>query len=84
MIEWDSFKAWRTQLERRLNEIGSAVKGNQQFQADRISDVVEQIAELRRDLEAIRERQDKMAAWIKANCSKCRNGGGNERSTGDD
>ena len=74
LSEWESFESWRRQLERRLNELGSQVRGNQSFQADRISDVVEQIAELRRELAAIRGRQEKIADWLKANCVKCRKG----------
>ena len=65
MQDWDSIELWRRHIERRLNEIGSSVKGNQDFQADRIADLLEQ-------LEEIRTRQDKMAAWIKAKFS---NGG---------
>lgn len=55
------------QIERRLNELGSMVKGNQDFQADRISDVIEQIDELRAELKRVADRQDKIAEFIKAN-----------------
>lgn len=50
MTEWDANQRWRQQIERRLNEIGSMVKGNQKFQADRLADVIEQIDELRKEL----------------------------------
>lgn len=44
-------------FERRLNEIGSLVKGNQDFQADRISDVLDQIEEVR---EMVRAQETKL------------------------
>lgn len=72
-MEWDTDATWRKQMERRLNEIGSMTKGNQAFQADRVSDLVEQIAELRTELQRVAERQDKIAEFIKANVNaeKC-------------
>ena len=64
--DWGGTHQHLKQDERRLNDIGSRVKGNQDFQSDRILDVVEQIDELRKQLQAMGERQDKMAAWLKA------------------
>ena len=69
-MEWDSNAAWKRQIERTLNRLGSMVTGNQKFQADRIADVVEQIDELRQELKRVAERQDAMADWIKANIPK--------------
>ena len=66
LSDWDAFGPWRQQIERRLNQIGSAVKGNQDYQADRISDLVEQIAELRAELTAVSEKQDKLIERLKA------------------
>lgn len=65
-MELDTLSTWRKQIERRLNEIGSAIKGTQAFNADRITDLVEQIDELRQELKRVSDRQDKMAAWLKA------------------
>ena len=64
--DWGGTHQHLKQIERRLNDIGSKVKGNQDFQSDRILDVVEQVDELRKQIQAIGERQDKMAAWLKA------------------
>jgi len=52
------------QIERRLNELGSLVKGNQSFQADRISDVIEQIDELRGEVQGLSERVERMAQFL--------------------
>lgn len=64
-MEWDSTHNWRRIIERRLNEIGSMVKGNQDFQSDRILDVIEQVEELRQELQKVAERQEKIATYIK-------------------
>jgi len=66
-MEWDTNTRRWQQIERRLNQIGSATKGNQEFQADRIADVLEQLDELRQELKRVAERQDKIAEFIKAN-----------------
>ncbi len=63
--DWDGTRNWRRLIERRLNEIGSRVHGNQSFQSDRVSDLVEQIDELRHQLKEIKERQDKIADYVK-------------------
>ena len=68
---------WSRQIERRLYELGALIKGNLPIQAERIADVVEQINDLRNELKAVTERQEKMARWLKQNCSKC-NGGPHE------
>lgn len=62
---WDCPERRMHQIERRLNEIGSLVKGNQAFQAERIADVMELIEELRTELRKIQARQDKMAEYVK-------------------
>jgi len=68
---------WSRQIERRLYELGALIKGNLPVQAERIADVVEQINDLRNELKSVAERQEKMARWLKQNCSKC-NGGPHE------
>jgi|TARA_R110000765_G_scaffold391309_1_gene484117 ubiquinone biosynthesis protein UbiJ len=68
MKELDSMR--NQQIERRLNQLGSMVKGNQDFQADRIADVIEQIDEVRNEVKELTERFDVMAKWIKANLKK--------------
>jgi len=76
--DWRSHERWRAILERRLNEIGSMVKGNQSFQADRISDVIEQIDEIRKEFEDMRadieEFKGKVREYVKENVPK----GGNK------
>ena len=71
-MEWDSNAAWKRQIERTLNRLGSMVTGNQKFQADRIADVIEQIDELRQELKRVADRQDKIAEFIRANIPKSR------------
>lgn len=64
-IELESMRL--KQIERRLMEIGSQAKGNQQFTADRISDVVEQIDELRKrldELDGLAARVDRIADYL--------------------
>ena len=70
-------RRWQ-QIERRLNQVGSMVKGNQNFQADRIADVIEQIDELRQELKRMSERQDAMAEWLKQNVPKKEDSDGSE------
>jgi hypothetical protein len=50
------------------------VKGNQSFTSDRLADVIEMIDELRRELAAVKERQDKIADYVKANVPKTNQG----------
>jgi len=59
MSDWDTNQLWQKQTERQLNEIASATKGNRLFQADRISDLVAQINELRREIGNLRKELDK-------------------------
>jgi hypothetical protein len=66
----DIQRHWREILERRLNQIGSQIKGSQDFAADRLADVIEMVEELRKDLEKVKERQDKIADYVKANVPK--------------
>lgn len=61
------------QIERRLNEIGSAARGQREFAADRLSDVIEQVDEIRQKLATLSERVERMAEFL--NKLK-RNGGG--------
>jgi len=68
MKELDSMR--NQQIERRLNQLGSMVKGNQDFQADRIADVIEQIDEVRNEVKGLTERFDVMAKWIKSKLGK--------------
>lgn len=63
-----------SQIERRLNELGSLVKGNQDFQADRIADVMEQVDDLRDQLSAIAKRVDRMAAYLNTQKGKTNDG----------
>ena len=73
-MNWDTRSTWCRQIERRMNELGSQVKGNQQFQADRISDLVEQIEELRQQIEVLNESYQK-AREAFADIKRTQNGG---------
>jgi len=66
----DIQRHWREILERRLNQIGSQIEGSQKFAASRISDVIEMIETLRKEFETVRDRQDKIADYVKANVPK--------------
>ena len=68
--EWETMPMWRQHIERRLYELGCLVKGQIPVQADRIADVLEQIADLRIRLDTIQERVDKMSAWAKSHDKK--------------
>ena len=74
--DWNSYELWRKQIERRLYELGALAKGAIPIQADRISDVVEQVDALRKEVETLSERMDKMAEWAKSHVRK-ENGSGN-------
>ena len=79
MNDWDSTSRWRAILERRLNTLGSQVKGTQDFQADRITDVVEQIEELRQttaDLQAECKQLRESLGKAREAFAKLKNGGG--------
>ena len=82
-MEWDTNKAWRRQVERRLYELTSLVKGNMPAQADRIADIVEQVDELRQELKRqdefqrqVSDKLDKVAEYVKANVPKKSSNGG--------
>ena len=72
--DWQTKELWRKQVERRLYEIGSLVKGGVLIQADRISDVLELIDELRAELKRVSERQDKIAEYLKSQMKETNNG----------
>ena len=71
--DWDTIYVWRQQIERRLAETATSVKGMRDYQSNRIVELVEEIEQLRKDLAAVKDRQDKIAAWIKQHFPK--NGG---------
>ena len=56
----DELPRWAKGIERLLNQTASQVRGNQQFQADRIADLVEQIDELRQKLAALEAWKDEI------------------------
>jgi hypothetical protein len=70
ILKWNTNALWRKQIERRVQEIGAMTKGNVLIQADRTSDLVEQIDELRQELKRIAERQDKIADYVKQHVKK--------------
>jgi hypothetical protein len=65
--DWQCRQRWRQQVERRLNEAMALAKGIGPAHADRISDVIEMVEELRRDLDAEKEKREAMGKWIKEN-----------------
>lgn len=77
--DWMTSPLWRQQIERRLYDVVSQVKGMGPAHADRIADVVEQIHELRLQLQATEERIDKMKEWILAHVPKTNGNTGGQR-----
>lgn len=71
--EWETPEMWRKQIERQLYEIGTLARGQVPTVSARLADLVEQIDEVRKELEALTERVDAMKTWILANVKK--NGG---------
>ena len=67
--DWDTIYVWRQQIERRLAETATSVKGMRDYQSNRIVELVEEIEQLRKELkktqERVKERQDAMAKWLK-------------------
>lgn len=62
---WSEIESRRfAQIERQLNYIGSQVKGNQDFQADRIADVCEQISALAKSFDELSARVTRMALYL--------------------
>lgn len=64
-IHWETPEMWRKYVERQLYELGTLVKGQIPVQADRVADLVEQIDAVRKDLNSLTERHEKMAAWLR-------------------
>ncbi len=64
-IPYDSKSLWCQQIERRLYELSSLIKGQIPTQADRVSDLVEQIDQIRKDLEAIGTKVERMAECLR-------------------
>jgi len=65
MTEWNDRPHWTKLIERRVHEALALAKGIGLAHADRISDVVEQIDELRKELQEVKDRQDKIANYLK-------------------
>ena len=63
--DWEAPKLWRQQIERRLHELGSMAKGNPLVVADRMSDLIEQIDELRKEVARLSERLDKAGEVVR-------------------
>jgi len=75
--DWRTHQGWRRAVERRLNEAMALAKGVGPAHADRISDVIDMIEELRKEVEALRCRMDKASAYIQERLPrKPENGGG--------
>lgn len=69
--DWEQFTHdWRKLVEKRLDELGSMVHGQQAFMAKRILDTVEQIDELRQEVRQLSERLDKARQYIKTHLPK--------------
>ena len=73
-IPYDTQALWCKQIERRLYELSALIKGQIPTQADRVSDICDQIDIIRKDLEAVSTKLDKVADYVKANVPK-KNGG---------
>lgn len=74
--QWTEVESRRlAHIERRLGEIGAAAKGQREFHADRLSDVLDQIDALRKELTELAERVQRMADFLNQLKSERKNGG---------
>lgn len=69
-MDFDPEQLWRKHIDRQLYELGALVRGQVPTVSGRIADCVEQIDELRKELEAVSKRLDKASEYIKANLPK--------------
>lgn len=73
--EWETPEMWRKYVERQLYELGTLVRGQVQTFSERIADLVEMVQAVSKEQEALRERQDKMADFIRSHVKEHKNGG---------
>jgi septation ring formation regulator EzrA len=65
MTDWETKPLWCAHVERQLYELGALVRGQVPTVSARLADVVEQLEELRKELEAVRTKQEKMADCLR-------------------
>ena len=73
-MDFDPEQLWRKHLERQLYELGALVRGQVPTVSARIFQVVEQVDELRKELEKATAKLDKVADYVRTNVTK-KNGG---------
>ena len=69
-MDFDPEQLWRKHIDRQLYELGALVRGQVPTVSARLAQVVEQVDELRKELAAVKERQDKIATYVLANVVK--------------
>ena len=69
-MDFDPEQLWRKHIDRQLYELGALVRGQVPTVSARIGDVVEQIDSVRKDLEAVSAKLDKVATYVLANVVK--------------
>jgi len=72
-MDFDPEQLWRKHIDRQLYELGALVRGQVPTVSARIADVVEQVDELRKELEKTNAKLTKVADYVRANVKK--NGG---------
>jgi hypothetical protein len=73
-MDFDPEQLWRKHIDRQLYELGALVRGQVPTVSARIADVVEQVDELRKELEKTNAKLTKVADYVRANVPK-KNGG---------
>jgi hypothetical protein len=72
--EWESKELWCKHIERQLYELGALVRGQVPTVSSRLTDVLDQIDSVRKDVEKLQEALEKMRTWA-TNHVKKENGG---------
>ena len=72
-MDFDPEQLWRKHIDRQLYELGALVRGQVPTVSERIFQVVEQVDELRKELEKTNAKLTKVADYVRANVKK--NGG---------
>jgi len=73
-MDFDPEQLWRKHIDRQLYELGALVRGQVPTVSERIFQVVEQVDELRKELEKTNAKLTKVADYVRANVPK-KNGG---------
>ena len=63
-MDWDTQSRWRRYIEQKLNRLAAEVGGGAGAEAERITAIMDEIDELRKDLTDVSERVKRMAEFL--------------------